>query len=147
MLNIQATVVRAQINVGDADTLVKHRMMTPNAVLLVVFAIELMLKVFLVHEEKKMKKTHTLGELFGALNDNTRSLIEMAARGHGVFNVRSLLEQHEHAFMEWRYGMLEEGAAGSIPYDQFRWTCDALIDVWRNIEVLSKTHTADIPKL
>ena len=44
--------------------------------------------------------------------------------------------------------MLEEGAPGnSIPYSQFRWTCDALIDVWRNIEVWSKTHTADILKL
>ncbi len=148
MLNIQATVVRAQINVGDADTLVKHRMMTPNAVLLVVFAIELMLKVFLAHDGKKIKKIHPLGKLFDDLNDDTRSLIEIAARGHRVFDVRSLLEQHEHAFMEWRYGMLEEGAPGnSIPYSQFRWTCDALIDVWRNIEVWSKTHTADIPKL
>ena len=174
MLNIQATVVRATVNVADADTLgacrelapskqesttykpsrvckllilgcrllIPDRLLvqqgrrgTPNAVLLVVFAIELMLKVFLAHEGKKIKKTHTLGELFGELNDDTRSSIQMAALGHRFFNVRSLLKQNENAFMDWRYGILEEGATASIPYDQFRWTYDALIEVW------SKTHT------
>ena len=33
--------------------------------------------------------------------------------------------------------MLEEGVTGGIPYDQFRWIYDALIEVWR-----SKPHTA-----
>ena len=141
MLNIQKMVVRAKVNVGDADTLVNHRTMTPNAVLLVVFAIELMLKVFLAHEGKTNKKTHALGELFGELNDDTKSSIEMAALRHRVFNVRSLLEKNEDAFMDWRYVLLEEGATGSSPYDQFRWTYDALIEVW------SKTHTTVIPKL
>ena len=110
--------------------------MKPNAVLLVVFAIELMLKVFSMHEGKEVKKTHKLGELFGELNDDTRSSIEMAAQDRNVPNVRSLLGKHEDAFMEWRYGMLKEGATGSIPYEKFRWTYDALIEVW------NKTYTA-----
>ena len=138
MLNIQSTVTRAKVNVADADTLVQQgRMGTPNVVLLVVFAVELMLKVFLAHEGKKIKKTHKLGELFGELNDDTRSSIERAARDRRVPNVRSLLGKYGDAFMEWRYGMLEEGVTGGIPYDQFRWIYDALIEVWR-----SKTHTA-----
>ena len=136
MLNIQSTVTRAKVNVADADTLVKHRTMTPNAVLLVVFAIELMLKVFSMHEGKEFEHTHKLGKLFGELNEDTRSSIERAALDRRVPNVRSLLEKYEDAFMDWRYVMLEEDATGSIPYDQFRWTYDALIEVW------NKTHTA-----
>ena len=136
MLNIQSTVTRAKVNVADADTLVKHCTMTPNAVLLVVFAIELMLKVFSMHEGKEFEHTHKLGKLFGELNEDTRSSIERAALERRVPNVRSLLGKYEDAFMDWRYGMLEEGGTGSIPYDQFRWTYDALIEVW------SKTPTA-----
>ena len=137
MLNIQSTVTRAKVNVADADTLVQQgRMGTPNAVLLVVFAIELMLKVFLMHEGKEFKRIHELEELFGDLNEDTRSSIERAAQGHRVSNVRSLLGKYGDAFMEWRYGMLEEGATSSIHYDQARWTYDALIEVWH------KTPTA-----
>ena len=76
MLNIQSTVTRAKVNVADADTLVQQgRMGTPNAVLLVVFAIELMLKVFLMHEGKEFKRIHELEELFGDLK-----------RGHQIVN-------------------------------------------------------------
>ena len=110
---------------------------TPNAVLLVVFAIELMLKVFSMHEGKEFEHTHKLGKLFGELNEDTRSSIERAALDRRVPNVRSLLEKHKDPFMEWRYGMLKEDATGSsIHYNQFRWTYDALIEVW------NKTHTA-----
>ena len=91
MLDIQATVVRAKVNVADADTLVQQgRMGTPNVVLLVVFAVELMLKVFLAHEGKKIKKTHKLGELFGELNDDTRSLSGIGSLEARINNLRAI---------------------------------------------------------
>ena len=96
-------------------------------------ATELVLKA-LSHDTKGTYRTdrdgHDLLILFEDLDDNTKRSISKTAATEGVSSIESILEQHRHDFVKWRYPDEANKEADMLDLDK---ALNVLIDTYRQM--------------
>ncbi len=87
--------------------------------IVIALAAELSLKAISIKRSGRpdgYKPTHDLSELYGELDDDTRSRIEQKAASESMASIERTLAEHKNDFVSWRYAGEEDMPLNTDPF-------------------------------